>query len=109
MWGFLALGCPTRSVSRRVVKLAVPYYYSGCCHPQKGDEIRMLVVFIIPSTGNGLGFGGRGMHNGCDFAINQFTEIGQTFLHSHYEILHSTVTRRLLHKKGCLVHGVQHP
>ena len=32
-----------------------------------GDEIRNPVVFMIPSTGSGLGIGGRGMHNSCDF------------------------------------------
>ena len=70
MADFLALGSPTSSVSSRVVKLAVPHYYLDYCHPQKrgyGDEIRMLVVLMIPSTGSGLGFGGHGMHNGCDF------------------------------------------
>ena len=25
------------------------------------------VVFMIPSTGSGSGFGGHGIHNGCDF------------------------------------------
>ena len=34
-WDFSALGGPTRSISRRVVKLAIPHYYSGYCHPQK--------------------------------------------------------------------------
>ena len=28
-WDFLALGGPARSVSRRVVKLAIPHYYSA--------------------------------------------------------------------------------
>ena len=68
MWDFLALGGPTKSVSRRVVKLAVPHYYSAPLQKRGyGDEIQKPVVFMIPSTGSGSGFGGHGMHNGCDF------------------------------------------
>ena len=70
MWDFSALGGPTSSVSRRMVKLTVSHYYSVPLPLQKrgyGDEIRNPVVFMIPSTGSGLGIGGRGMHNGCDF------------------------------------------
>ena len=66
----VALGGLTSFVSRRVVKLTVPYYYSAPLPLQKrgyGDKIRKPVVFMIPSTGSGLGFGGCGMHNGCDF------------------------------------------
>ena len=70
VWDFLALGGPTSSVSREVVKLTVSHYYSAPLPLQKrgyGDEIQKPVVFMIPSTGSGLGFGGRGTHNGCDF------------------------------------------
>ena len=70
MWDFLALSGLTSSISRRVVKLTVSHYYSVPLPLQKkgyGDEIRKLVVFMIPSTGSGLGFGGHGIHNGCDF------------------------------------------
>ena len=70
VWDFSALGGLTSSVSRRVVKLTVSYYYSAPLPLQKrgyGDEIRNPVVFMIPSTGSGSGVGGRGMHNGCDF------------------------------------------
>ena len=70
VWDFLALGCLTSSVSRRVVKLTISHYYSVPLPLQKrgyGDEIRNPVVFMIPSTGSGSGVGGRGMHNGCDF------------------------------------------
>ena len=68
VWDFLALGGPTSSVSRRVVKLTVSHYYSAPLPLQKrgyGDEIQKPVVFMIPSTGSGLGVGGRGIHNGC--------------------------------------------
>ena len=68
--GFSALGGPTRSVSRRVVKLTIPHYYSAPLALQKrgyGDEIRNPVVFMIPSTGSGSGFSGHGIHNGCNF------------------------------------------
>ena len=64
-----ALDGPTSSVSRRVVKLIVPHYYSVPLPLQKrgyGDKIQKPVVFMIPSTGSGSGFGGCGMHNGCD-------------------------------------------
>ena len=66
----VALGSRTSSVSRRVVKLTISHYYSAPLPLQKrgyGDEIRNPVVFMIPSTGSGLGMGGHGMHNGCDF------------------------------------------
>ena len=70
VWNFLALGGPTSSVSRRVVKLTVSHYYSAPLPLPKrgyGDKIRNPVVFMIPSTGSGLGIGGRGINNGCDF------------------------------------------
>ena len=70
VWDFLALGGPTSSVSRRVVKLTVSHYYSAPLPLQKrgyGDEIRNPVMFMISSTRSGSGIGGRGMHNGCDF------------------------------------------
>ena len=70
MWDFLALDGPTSSVSRRVVKLTISYYYSAPLSLQKRgyrDEIRKPIVFMIPSTGSGSGFGGCGMHNGRDF------------------------------------------
>ena len=70
VWDFSALGGPTSSVSRRVVKLTVSHYYSVPLPLQKrgyGDEIRNPVVFMIPNTVSGSGVGGRGMHNGCDF------------------------------------------
>ena len=66
----VALGGPTSSVSRRVVKLTVSHYYLAPLPLQKrgyGDEIRNPVVFMIPSTGSGSGVGRHGMHNGCDF------------------------------------------
>ena len=47
----VALGGPTSSVSRRVVKLTVSHYYSAPLPLQKrgyGDEIRNPVVFMIP-------------------------------------------------------------
>ena len=68
--GFSALGSPTSSISRRVVKLTVSHYYSAPLPLQKrgyGDEIQNPVVFMIPSTESGSGVGGHGMHNGCDF------------------------------------------
>ena len=67
---FSALGGPTSSVSRRLVKLTISHYYLAPLPLQKrdyGDEIRKPVVFMIPSTGSGSGFGGCGMLNGCDF------------------------------------------
>ena len=72
VWDFLALGSPTSSatVSRRVVRLTVPHYYSAPLPLQKrgyGDEIQNPVAFMILSTGSGSGYGGRDMHNGCDF------------------------------------------
>ena len=70
MWDFLALDGPTSSVSRRVVKLTVPQYYSAPLQLQKrgcGDEIQNPVMFMIASNGSWSGFGGHGMHNGCDF------------------------------------------
>ena len=67
VWDFSALGGPTTSISRRVVKLTIPHYYLGPLPLRYGDKIRKPVVFMIPSTGSGLGFGGRGMHNDCDF------------------------------------------
>ena len=70
VWDFSALGGLTSSVSRRVVKLTISHYYSAPLPLQKrgyGDEIQNPVMFMIPSTGSGLGIGGRGMHNGCDF------------------------------------------
>ena len=30
-----------------------------------------FVMFMILSTGSGSGFGGRGMHNGCDFGTRK--------------------------------------
>ena len=48
VWDFSALGGPTSSVSRRVVKLTVSHYYSVPLPLQKrgyGDEIRNPVVF----------------------------------------------------------------
>ena len=42
VWDFSALGGPTSSASRRVVKLAVPHYYSALLPIKKrgyGDEI----------------------------------------------------------------------
>ena len=65
--GFLGIG---RSISRRVVKLTIPHYYSAPLPLQKrgyGDKIQKPVVFMIPNTGSGSGFGEHGMHNGCDF------------------------------------------
>ena len=70
VWDFSALGGPTSSVSRRVVKLTISHYYLVPLPLQKrgyGDEIRNPVVFMIPNTVSGSGVGGRGMHNGCDF------------------------------------------
>ena len=69
MWDFSALGGPTSSVSRRVVKLTVSHYSASLPLQKRGygDEIRNPVMFMIPSTGSGSGVGGRGMHNGCDF------------------------------------------
>ena len=64
---FSALGSPTSSISRRVVKLTVPHYYSVPLPLQKrgyGDKIQKPVIFMIPSTGSGSGFGGHGTHNG---------------------------------------------
>ena len=61
VWDFSALGDPTSFISRRVVKLTVPHYYLVPLPLQKrgyGDEIQKPVMFIIPSTGSGLGFGG---------------------------------------------------
>ena len=66
-WDFSALGGPTSLVSS---KLTISHYYSVPLPLQKrgyGDEIQNPVVFMIPSTGSGSGFGGCGMHNGCDF------------------------------------------
>ena len=74
VWDFSALGGPTSSVSRRVVKLTISHYYLVPLPLQKrgyGDEIQKPVMFMIPSTGSGLGFGGRGMHNGCDFGTRK--------------------------------------
>ena len=68
VWDFSALGGPTSSVSRRVVKLTISHYYSVPLPLQKrgyGDEIQNPVMFMIPRSGSGVG--GRGMHNGCDF------------------------------------------
>ena len=68
VWDFSALGSLTSSVSRWVVKLTVSHYYLVPLPLQKrgyGDKIRKPVVFMIPSTGSGIG--GRGMHNVCDF------------------------------------------
>ena len=70
VWDSSALGSPTSSISRRVVKLTISNYYLVPLPLQKrgyGDEIQKPVVFMIPSTGSGSGFGGCGMHNGCDF------------------------------------------
>ena len=53
-----------------MVKLTISHYYSVSLPLQErgyGDEIQKPVVFMIPSTGSGLGIGGHGMHNGCDF------------------------------------------
>ena len=72
VWNFSALGSPTSSVSRRVVKLIFPHYNLVPLPLQKrgyGDKIRNFVVFMIPSTVSGSGFGGHGMHIGCDFLI----------------------------------------
>ena len=66
----MALDSPTSSVSRRVEKLTISHYYSAPLTLQKrgyGDEIRMPVMFMIPSTGSGSDVGGCDMHNGCDF------------------------------------------
>ena len=66
VWDFSALGGLTNSVTRRVVKLTVSHYYSAPLPLQKrgyGDIIQKPVVFMIPSTGSGLGIGGHGMHN----------------------------------------------
>ena len=70
VWDFSALSSPTSSISRRVVKLTVSHYYSVPLPLQKrghGDEIQKPVIFMIQSTGSGLGVGGCGMHNGYDF------------------------------------------
>ena len=70
VWDFSALGGPTSSISRRVVKLTISHYYSVPLPLKKrgyGDEIRNPVVFMIPNTVSGSGVGGPGMHNGCDF------------------------------------------
>ena len=72
VWDFLALGGPTTcsSVSRRVVRLTVPCYYSAPLPLQKrgyGDKIQNPVAFMIPSIGSGSGYGRHDMHNGCDF------------------------------------------
>ena len=64
--GFLGIGWSTSSISRRVVKFTIPHYYLAPLPLQKigyGDEIRKLVMFMMPSTGNGSGFGGHGMHD----------------------------------------------
>ena len=56
VWDFSALGGLTSSVSRRVVKLTVSYYYSAPLPLQKrgyGDEIRKPVVFMIQALGVG--------------------------------------------------------
>ena len=61
---------PTSSVSRRVVKLTIPHYYSAPLPLQKrgyGDKIQNPVVFMIPSTGSGSGFGGAWHAQCCDF------------------------------------------
>ena len=66
----MELAGSTSSVPRRVVKLIISHYYSVPLPLQKRgyeDEIQKPVVFMIPSTGSGSGFGGHGMHNGCDF------------------------------------------
>ena len=34
-WNYSALDSPAKSVSRRVVKLAIPSYFSGHCHPKR--------------------------------------------------------------------------
>ena len=72
VWDFL--GSSTSSVSRRVVKLTVSHYYSAPLPLQKrsyGDEIQKPVVFMIPSTGSGLGIGGHGMHNAVIFGTRK--------------------------------------
>ena len=64
VWDFLALGSLTSSISRKVAKLTFSHYYSAPLPLQKrgyGDEIQNPVIFMIPSTGSGTGFGGRGM------------------------------------------------
>ena len=56
VWDFSALGGPTSSISRRVVKLTVSRYYSAPLPLQKrgyGDEIRNPVMFMIPALGVG--------------------------------------------------------
>ena len=65
----LALGGPIRSISRRVVNWLFLITILCHCHSKRGygDEIQKPIEFMIPSTGSGLGFGGCGMHNGCDF------------------------------------------
>ena len=67
VWDFSALEGPTISVSRRLVKLTISHYYSVPLPLQKRGYGDNPVVFMIPSTGSGSGFGGRGMHNGYDF------------------------------------------
>ena len=58
VWDFSALSGLT-TVSRRVVKLAIPHYLLG------------QFESLIPSTGSGLGFGGHGTYNGCDFGTRK--------------------------------------
>ena len=71
VWDFSALGSLLAPfLEGGMVKLTIPHYYSVPLPLQKrgyGDEIRNPVVFMIPSTGSGLGIGGHGMHNGCNF------------------------------------------
>ena len=68
-WDFSALDSPAkyRSVSRRVVKFAIPRYLFGAITTPTERLWGKLIVFIISSTGSRSGFGGCGMHNGCDF------------------------------------------
>ena len=57
VWDFSALGGPTSSVSRRVVKLTVSHYYSVPLPLQKrgyGDEIQNPVMFQALGVGQVL-------------------------------------------------------
>ena len=63
-WELLTLDSPARSISRRVVK-----WVTAIPTPKERlwDKIQKLIMFMIPTTGSGSGFGGRGTHNGYDF------------------------------------------
>ena len=70
VWDFSALGDPTSSVSRRVVKLTVSHYYSAPLPLQKerlwGRNPKPCCVHDSKHW-EWSGVGGRGMHHGCDF------------------------------------------